>query len=166
MREGNVIISEFEGMGFDNLDFQVIERWTKELYNFYPLFTKEALLLNTPMVANIMYTMMKPWLPSQVKDNVKLGCQVEGLEGRRLGELFQIPTPEIAQANLLEQLQGLLQQRFQHQTAYKLTSLYIHPGLQNTNIVAHDDEGVHVVNSGRAHAAAADGPQFQANHVR
>jgi hypothetical protein len=31
MREGNAVISELEGMGFDKFDVQVIQRWTKEL---------------------------------------------------------------------------------------------------------------------------------------
>ena len=90
-----------------------------ELFNYYPFKHKESLWLRTPTVANIVYGCLKPFMSTELKSNFHLGCQLDGYEGR-IDKLFQMPTPEIAQQNMLERMAGYLQARIDNQNNYVL----------------------------------------------
>lgn len=121
IRNGLCILTECEGMGFQNLDLRLQERTVHELWSYYPSNHKESVWLNTPPPANMLYAVLKRILKKELMDSWKIGGKIPGYEGR-LDKLFLMPNAEIAGQALLKRIESYLSQRYRHEQTFRLVS--------------------------------------------
>ncbi|CAB9512478.1 expressed unknown protein [Seminavis robusta] len=140
IREGIAVILECEGMGYLNYDNQFEERRVTELFNYYPFKTQEFFFLHTPTVAIFLWKAVNRFLTDKFKKSVKLDATVDGLDGKRIDSLFNMPTFEDAQDRLLIRLEEYLRERLEHQVHYKMPP--------KPPPVAEDDEAAEVAANG------------------
>jgi len=81
------------------------------------------LWLNTPTVANLIYAVIKPFMPQEFRDNFHLGCKLEAYGDGRIDQLFKMPTPEAAQESALRRMEGYLKERCKNLATYRLPPL-------------------------------------------
>ena len=77
-------------------------------------------------------------MSDQMKSKFQLGCCFYGYEGRIDG-IFKIPTPEIAQANLLLRMHSYLTLRYYHQGIFQLPNTDDNEG-DNDDIINDGDD--------------------------
>lgn len=119
IRNGHITLIEGSSFGWDNFSTKCERRLQEEYMLFYPLNPQKVLFYNTNVVINTLVGILKPVLPRHVQDAFEVGCQIEGQE-ITLRDLFLQPTPEIAQANLLRNIQKLLQERAKNERSFRL----------------------------------------------
>jgi len=136
-REGFVSICECQGMSQQSFNTKMVQRVAQEVGMHYPKLQKESLWLNTPLVANVMYAFVKPWMKSRW-DNVKLGCKLEWFDGR-IDALINVPTPQLAQERLLINVHAALVERYHHVQHYVLPSLPNHHQYEDDDDASGDD---------------------------
>jgi hypothetical protein len=156
IREGIVVVIECEGMGVDNWDPHVLERWTNELISFYPTNFKEILLVNTPLAANIVCSLMKPWITKGMFSKFRLGHRLESFEGR-LDELMLLPTPDIARVRLMERMKDFLRERLHNERTFTLPPLQQQPTNNLILDITNDAGIIHSNNNGMAEEDMAVG---------
>ena len=121
IREGLVHLVECDGMGYQNINMSVTQRWAEELAMHFPIETKEAIWLHTPMVANILCSFTKQWMNSRQGrwDRIKLGCKLDFYDGR-IDALFNIPSIQAAQEKVLFNVYNALVERYHNQKTFQL----------------------------------------------
>ena len=124
IRSGVVFITECQGMSSQNWDMHLEEKMLAELFSHYPFKCKECLWLNTPTIANIAYGLMKPLVRKDVLASWRMGCKLDGFEGR-IDSLFKMPTLAIAQEQLLKRVEGFLSERARNLSKFELSALMV-----------------------------------------
>jgi CRAL/TRIO domain len=124
VRSGVVFITECQGMSAANWDMQLEEKMLAELFCHYPFKYKECLWLNTPTIANIAYALMKPLVRRDFLASWRMGCKLDGYEGR-IDSLFKMPTPAIAQEQLLKRVEGFLTERARNVRNFELSECMV-----------------------------------------
>lgn len=119
VRSGVVFITECQGMTSSNWNMQVEEEFISHLFGHYPFIHKECLWLNTPTVANIAHGLVKSMMPGDFVANWRMGCKLDGFEGR-IDSLFKMPTLAIAQEQLLLKMEGFLAERGRNAGGFEL----------------------------------------------
>lgn len=119
VRNGVVFITECQDTGDDNFDMEVEEKFLSHLFNHYPFRHKECLWLNTPTAANIAHGLMKSMVPGDFLANWRMGCKLDGFDGR-IDSLFKMPTLAIAQEQLLLKMEGFLMERGRNAGGFEL----------------------------------------------
>lgn len=159
IRSGVVFITECQDMKEENFDLQVEEKFLSHLFGHYPFRHKECLWLNTPSVANIAYGLMKSLVPGDFRANWRMGCKLDGFDGR-IDSLFKMPTLAIAQEQLLSKIESFLTERGQNAGGFELHQrmVYNPPPPPQPAAAAAAPEG-------QAQGAAAAAPRGQAAAV-
>lgn len=122
VRNGTLFIMEGEGMGWDNLCLEFEARFWQEHMGQYPLHIHEFSWVNTPMIGNIFFSLLKPILPERVREVIQLGVKFDESYDGRLDELFLQPTAEIANERQLKTIQSFLQTRYHNEKRFQLRS--------------------------------------------
>lgn len=120
IRQGIAAMAECEGCGFHNLDANFHEAVMYELFQCYPKRHKEILFLNSPTVINVAHSLWKKYMTQDMKNAFRLGYQIQGMEGRRIDELFKMPTPEAARQTMLSNVKSFLELRYDNQKNFVL----------------------------------------------
>jgi CRAL/TRIO domain len=134
IREGSSILVECMDAGIQNFDSQFFSQIPHQLTRWYPKVQREMFLLNSPSVVNICFALWRRIMRPDEKKAVHLGHKVMGMEGVRIDEFYNVPTPEAANQHLLESVFTLLQHRYKMEQQFKLpdkplgehTSLYLY----------------------------------------
>jgi CRAL/TRIO domain len=124
VRSGVVFITECQGMSSENWDMRLEEQMQAELFCHYPIKHKECLWLNTPTIANIAYALMKPLVRRDFLASWRMGCKLDGYEGR-IDSLFKMPSPAIAQEQLLKRVEGFLTERARNVRNFELSERWV-----------------------------------------
>ena len=124
VRSGVVFITECQGMSSHNWDMHLEQKMLAELFCHYPFKYKECLWLNTPTIANIAYALMKPLVRRDFLASWRLGCKLDGFEGR-IDSLFKMPTQAIAQEQLLKRVEGFLTERARNVRNFELSECMV-----------------------------------------
>jgi len=119
IRKGLMTLSECDGMDFHNFDMRVFEQLCNEFWDFFPLNYKETVWLNTPLVANICYSVVKKVISKEMADSWRVGEKLQEYDGR-LDALFNVPNREQARRNLLERMGTYLASRYQNERIFSL----------------------------------------------
>lgn len=122
MRNGSVVLIEGSTFGWENFNTKCERRLQEEFFLHYPGYPRKVLLYHTNLVINTLAGVVKSVLPKHIKDTFQLGCTIEGYEEANvtLRDLFLQPSPEVAQVNLLCELQNLLEERIKNEKAFRL----------------------------------------------
>lgn len=150
VRSGVVFITECQDMTNENFDWQVEDKKIHHLFGHYPFRHKECLWLNTPVIANVAYGLMKPYLSQEFLSTWRLGCKLNGYEGRIDG-LFKMPTLEIAQEQMLSRVEGFLNLHERHSANFRLVESMV----ENPPPPPPANPAVNINNNGQAAAAGA-----------
>lgn len=139
IREGVVHIVECEGMGWNNCNRENHRREWEHLRVHYPIRYKEISWLRTPLAGNLLFAFLKPLMSENMKSKFQLGCTFHGYDGR-IDDIFKQPTPEAAEAAMVERVHICLTMRYAHQQAFRLPDLPDHVRLGNADDEDEDDE--------------------------
>ena len=119
-RNGLVGIVECEGMGFDNFCMEFEARLWHEHPTVYPARWHELSWVQTPTAANVLFSLLKPIMPQEIRDVCQLGVKFdEAFEGR-LDQLFLQPNEKAAMKRLIATVQSFLTQRYHNSLHFRL----------------------------------------------
>lgn len=117
IRRGPMALVECEGFSFSKKkSFKVFETMFSELMSVYPTWG-EIKHFNSPVFFNIMASMLRRFLPLEMKDKFHTGCQ---FEGGRLDTVYLMPTADIATDRIRIALAEALRIRYLSQTTFSL----------------------------------------------
>lgn len=119
IRNGTSVLTECEGMGYNNLDIRFQERSVYELWSYYPCNWKECTWLNTPPAANMLYSVLKTILRKDLADAWTIGGTLPGYEGR-LDTLYKMPTAKAAVQSMLARMETYLAERYHNEQTFSL----------------------------------------------
>ena len=121
MRSGASYILECMDASMDNTNFKVVEKESTELYSHYPMKFHELYLLNAGTVVTFITSLWRQFLPERITNKFQLGARVEGLEGgRKINELYCVPTEEDARKRMLVKVLKNLILRYENQVNFSL----------------------------------------------
>ena len=126
VRAGVVFIAECEGTTQVNFDMVVEEKFMYELFSYFPFRHKECLWLNTPTVANLVFAQLKRAVTPEFLASWRMGCKLDGYEGR-IDTLFKMPTPTVAQEQLLGRVDRFLAERHKNELDFELVDRLVMP---------------------------------------
>lgn len=121
-RNGQCMLLECMDSGFHNYETRVVDRWMHDLFLNYPKNDGEYFYLNSPMVMNIFYASIKPFLSERTRKAFRLGHQAPGMEGRRLDSVYNSPSPEAARERTILKVCAHLELRYRNQAAFSLSA--------------------------------------------
>jgi hypothetical protein len=118
-RAGTSIIAECMGVTTDQFDDVPLSRIFHELYQWYPQKQKNIFILNSNSAVNLSISLWRRHMTPTLTSSIQLGCQIPGLESRKIDILYKIPTPAIARQTLLEDTKKLLETRYHHERKFQ-----------------------------------------------
>ena len=121
-RQGVVHIGECEGTSRNNFSMNHVQRLFSDLFSAYPFKHKEISWIRTPLVANLLYSFMKPLMRKDLSYRFQTGCNFYGYTDR-LDGIFHVPTVEIAEHFLLQRLREYLRTRYHLEKNFELPAL-------------------------------------------
>lgn len=120
VRNGNIVLVEGSTFGWENFSPKCEGRLQEELFLHYPGNPRKTLFYNTNTVINTFVSMIKPILPLHMQEVFEVGCTVGEDSNITLRDMFLQPTPEIAQENVLRDVQKLLEERQANEQSFRL----------------------------------------------
>ncbi|CAB9529737.1 expressed unknown protein [Seminavis robusta] len=124
IRQGLLTLVECDGVSWRNFSIQWDNRFHGEMFGNLPVKFKACLAYNTSMIANLVFSMMKPIMPKSMKDSLHLGCSLLGSDeaptNLRLGDVYLQPSREVVQRAIVQRAMGLTAQRRFHEMTFKL----------------------------------------------
>ena len=116
IRKGSITLVECEGMEFKSKpEVKLLLKMTRELYAVYP-FSGRVRHYHTGVVYNLVASMMKKILPTDVADKFQVGLMADV----SLDQLYLVPTPEIATQRLLLNMHNALKKRIANEKSFVL----------------------------------------------
>jgi len=116
MRQGIFLIGECQGMQNSRMSMDVCRKIYDHFTVNVPIKYRSIKFFHTNVVANISYSMMKPFLPRNIKERIAVGCQF----GANISELYLLPNQDIAMERTLRRMEDFLRRRYHNQARYKL----------------------------------------------
>lgn len=120
VRNGLVGICECEGMGWDNFCMDFERRLWYEHPTVYPAKWHELSWVRTPTAANILFSLLKPIMPAEIREVASLGVQFDESFDGRLDALFLQPSVEEAIERQISTTESFLTKRYHNQAHFKL----------------------------------------------
>ena len=120
VRHGIVGIVECEGMGWHNFCMDFEARMWAEHPTVYPAQWHEVCWVRPPTAANVMFSLLKPIMPAEIRNICHLGAQFDESYDGRLDGLFLQPSPEIAKQRQIRTVQSFLAKRYYNQAHFRL----------------------------------------------
>ncbi|CAB9496775.1 expressed unknown protein [Seminavis robusta] len=118
MRQGIFLIGECDGMERSDTNVEIVRTCWSHLLSHFPVYFRSIKFFHTNVATNIAYSMMKPFLPADVKENVMVGCQF----GANISSLYLRPTPQLATERTLRRMEDFLRTRYRNQAAFSLSA--------------------------------------------
>lgn len=123
MRQGTLCSVECDGVGWHNIRADYIQRLFEEMFSYLPVKFQCIQVYNTTVVANLLFSLARPFMGQNMRQSVQLGFQIEKSNPeapRRLSELYLQPTLEAAQQRLLQRIQALVVLRLVKEQQFRL----------------------------------------------
>ncbi|CAB9529738.1 expressed unknown protein [Seminavis robusta] len=125
MRRGVSATVECDGVGWHNFRVEYVSRLFEEMFSYLPVKFLELRAYNTSLVANLLFSMARPFMSASMRKSVQLGHRIEGSDSdtegpRRLSEFYLQPNLEMAQHRILHQFQTFLSIRLYHEKNFRL----------------------------------------------
>ncbi|CAB9504841.1 expressed unknown protein [Seminavis robusta] len=120
IREGWTIMCECEGAGFGSFDAEFFDKIMHHLFKAYPKNQKDVFILNSPSVVSLWWGLWKRILTKEQQERHHLGHQIQGFEGRRIDELYKIPTAEDGRQRMINNVYQYLQLRKRKEAEFSL----------------------------------------------
>jgi CRAL/TRIO domain len=122
IRNGMSSMNECMDVTMENFSYEAMEKLLHELIRPYPKNQRGTFFLNSPEMINVFFSMYKRFLTEKITKTFQMGHQVEGMEGRRIDELYKIPTPEIAREKVVLRVYDFLQLRYLNRATFSLAN--------------------------------------------
>jgi hypothetical protein len=113
IRKGLIFIAECWKKGFD---FKSLKKVWTEVAAVYPFRVGKAKYYNAGTVMTVVLSMMKPFLPKDMRPRLQVGFRSE----QRLDSLYLVPTLEEANLRLLGRLGENLRLRYRNERTFRL----------------------------------------------
>lgn len=120
VRNGLVGIAECDGMGWHNFCMDFERRLWHEHPTVYPARWHEISWVNTPTPANMLFALLKPMMPEEIRSVFQLGVKFDESFDGRLNELFLQPSVEEANQRVIWNVQSFLAKRYHNQEHFQL----------------------------------------------
>lgn len=118
VRKGAVFLCECEGYSIHK-NMISIEGFSKlfneNLYS-YPAKLRKIKYFHSPMLLNVMFTIMKKLIPEEIHSKIQVRCGSE----RRLDAMCMLPSPEVASKRILEDMKEMLRTRYENDRNFVL----------------------------------------------
>ncbi|CAB9503119.1 expressed unknown protein [Seminavis robusta] len=117
IRNGTVLVVECEGYDWKtDMDFKSLKKVWSEVATVYPVCFDKVKYFNASSTMNVVVSMLKPFLPKHLRNNIEFGCQFE----QRLDALYLVPSMEEANQRLLARVDATLQRRYENERTFRL----------------------------------------------
>lgn len=117
IRNGAHYVLECDGFDWaKHMTANLHKRIYTELAVYYPTSFACIKSFHTGVFYNMIYSMIKPYLPSRISSKIELGCQSE----ERLDTLYLVPNPQIAMERQLQRFEAALRMRYHHEETFVL----------------------------------------------
>ena len=121
IRQGLICEIECDSVGWHNFNMEFVPRLFGELFTYIPIKYQMMRAYNTNVVANLLFSLARPFMNTSQKESVKLGCQVMTGSGvRRVSEFYLQPNLEVATQRILQQVDCLLKERKQNELEFRI----------------------------------------------
>jgi hypothetical protein len=133
VRQGISATVECDGVGWHNIGSEYISRLFEEMFSYLPVRFTHIRAYNTTVVANLLFSLARPFMSPNMRRSVQLGHQIiiadssdsttnDHVMGgpRRLSEFYHQPSLEMAQHRVIQRVQTLLTMRFYHDKEFRL----------------------------------------------
>jgi hypothetical protein len=125
VRQGIAATVECDGVGWHNIGSEYISRLFEEMFSYLPVRFTQIRAYNTTVVANLLFSLARPFMSPNMSRSVQLGHQIAdptNFSGgpRRLSEFYLQPSLEIAQQRVLQRVQALLTVRLHNDKEFRL----------------------------------------------
>jgi CRAL/TRIO domain len=117
-RRGSVWFVEAQGFGFnmEMIDVELYRYLFGDVMGSYPMKLRCMKCFHTPMLYNVLISMVKKVIPDEFATKFQLGCTFAG----RLDQFYALPTPEIAGQRTFDRLMDCLKMRYENEKAFTL----------------------------------------------
>jgi CRAL/TRIO domain len=120
IRKGLTMVVECEGATSKNVSQRHIERVASDFHSHYPKKQKEVYFVNSPSVVNVACSLLFRLVGKNMRENIKLGYQIQGWEGRRIDVLYKSPSPEGGRINMLGSSRDFIEKRYRNIARFRL----------------------------------------------
>jgi len=134
VRHGLNITLECGACGWHNFSMEQVTRLFEEVMAYMPIKFKSMKGYNTNVVANLMFSMARPFMGPEMKKSVQLGCQVitgdtaenatlinnTHSSNASLAEFYLQPSLQAAELRILQKAQALLSVRKYNEQVFRL----------------------------------------------
>ena len=126
IRQGMLSEIECDGVGWHNFNAEFVTRLFGELFSYIPIKYQMMRAYNTTVVANLLFSVARPFMSDSQKSSVKLGCQVvsnnpDNCGGtRRLSEFYLQPNTEAATQRIIQRIEELLRVRKHNEETFRI----------------------------------------------
>jgi hypothetical protein len=130
MRNGIFLIGENDGFQRSQFSFDKIRTAWDHFLAHFPVFFRSIKFFHTNVVANLAYSMLKPFMRRDITDRIVVGCQF----GANISSLYLMPDPDMAVYRALGRMDMFLTTRYQNEAKFSLSASPSDPlNLQATN---------------------------------
>ena len=120
IRKGSVLMYECDGYDWkQNLRLSDFRKVGLDLVSIYPHHIQQVKFFNTGVLANLVTSMSKQFLPPHIREKFHMGCQ---FEMGRLDNIYNLPSFEAAQERLWNRIELGLRQRYRNIESFSLDS--------------------------------------------
>lgn len=117
VRRGVLFMAECEGYDWKKgMSLTLLKRVWSEVAGVYPIRWVKIKYFNAGVTMNLVTSMLKPFIPKDVRQKLEFGCQYE----KRLDELYLVPTVEAAHLRFLERIEIAIQKRYENELSFVL----------------------------------------------
>jgi hypothetical protein len=125
VRQGISATVECDGVGWHNIGSEYISRLFEEMFSYLPVRYTQIRAYNTTVVANLLFSLARPFMSPNMRRSVQLGHQIAddtNLSGGpwRLSDFYLQPSLEMAQLRVIQRVQALLTARLYHDKEFRL----------------------------------------------
>lgn len=126
IRQGILCEIECDSVGWHNFNSEFVTRLFGELFSYIPSKYQMMRAYNTTVVANLLFSLAKPFMSENQKSSIKLGCQVvsnsPGSDSgtRRLSEFYLQPNTKVATQRIIQRIDELLRIRTHNEETFRI----------------------------------------------
>ena len=126
IRQGMFSEVECDSVGWHNFNMEFVNRLFGELFSYIPIKFRVTRAYNTTVIANLLFSLARPFMSTSHKRSVQLGCQVMSNNDdtnpgiRRLSEFYLQPSVDVAMRRILKRTEELMQIRKYNEDTFQL----------------------------------------------
>ncbi|CAB9502134.1 expressed unknown protein [Seminavis robusta] len=121
VRQGSISNVECQGyhIGLNMMDQITFRKAMIEVISMYPCHAAANRFYHSPMLFNIMLSLVRRFTPARLRSKFELGCQ---FPGGRLDSVYMVGDPEKAKEHLIARVSAILRRRYDNEKSFSLSS--------------------------------------------